>query len=178
MQDRYQDFLAKNRDLSERFVDEAIRHHRSAMDLLRRFPVTLFEPGGQFHHPGLWEEYQNWVDVVGCSDRLDQQTYWRFEDWDKRCHAYLRRVRWSQQKFDPGARTHQEPGFKRFLQGSEAIRRHYTVLGVKPSATNEEIRAAYRRLATEHHPDRDGGDTARMQQINVAYNELRRLRKF
>ena len=35
---------------------------------------------------------------------------------------------------------------------------HYTILGIKNEATPAEIRAAYRRLVLEHHPDRAGPD--------------------
>lgn len=50
----------------------------------------------------------------------------------------------------------------------------YSVLGVPPSADDDELKAAYRRLAARHHPDVVGDDqraaaTARMQRINVAY---------
>ena len=54
----------------------------------------------------------------------------------------------------------------------------YEVLGVAPTATPDEIRAAYRRLARRYHPDLHAGDgaeadaEARMQAINVAYNTL------
>jgi DnaJ-like protein len=177
MQNRHEEFLSRNRSISERLLDEASHHHASALALLKRFPVHLFQPGGEFHHPGLWEEYQTWAELLGCTNRLDQQTYWRFEDWDKRCHAHVRRSRWSQQKFDFHSQ-HRDPAFKRFFVSADAVRRHYETLGLPPTATNEEIKAAYRRLATEHHPDKDGGDTARMQQINAAYDELRRLRRF
>jgi hypothetical protein len=34
----------------------------------------------------------------------------------------------------------------------------YTILEVSPSASSEEIRAAYRRLAARYHPDRNPGD--------------------
>jgi hypothetical protein len=140
--------------------------------------VPLFEPGAKYHHPDLWQEYQTWLDVVGCTTRMDYQTYWRFEDWDKRCHAHLRRMRWGQQKFDPRFKPGDYNPFQRFLTGSEAIRRHYQTLELSPAATNDEIKSAYRRLAAQHHPDKDGGDTGLMQQINLAYNELRRLRRF
>ena len=47
----------------------------------------------------------------------------------------------------------------------------YTVLGVLPTATAEEIEFAYRRLAMAEHPDR-GGSTERMTEINLAYERL------
>jgi hypothetical protein len=36
--------------------------------------------------------------------------------------------------------------------------------------TVEDIKAHYRRLAMQHHPDRPGGDTAKMQDINEQYH--------
>jgi hypothetical protein len=48
----------------------------------------------------------------------------------------------------------------------------YGVLGLPPTATPDEVAAAYRRLAKEWHPDRGGGDQ-RMAEINAAYDLLR-----
>jgi DnaJ-like protein len=45
----------------------------------------------------------------------------------------------------------------------------FTVLGVSPTATLAEVRAARRRLAAEFHPDH-GGDATRMGEINVAFD--------
>ena len=48
----------------------------------------------------------------------------------------------------------------------------YAELGLPPSATPDEVAAAYRRLAKAFHPDR-GGAEERMAQINAAYDLLR-----
>lgn len=52
---------------------------------------------------------------------------------------------------------------------------YYAILGVPADATEDEIRAAYRRLVRDHHPDLhpDRPDAhARMQELNEAYEVL------
>ena len=56
----------------------------------------------------------------------------------------------------------------------------YTVLGVDPGASQETIKAAWRRLARVHHPDLTGDEpaaarraTRQMAEINAAYESVR-----
>lgn len=48
---------------------------------------------------------------------------------------------------------------------------HYATLGVSRTATADEIKRAFRKLASQHHPDK-GGDTATFQKIQGAYDTL------
>jgi molecular chaperone DnaJ len=53
---------------------------------------------------------------------------------------------------------------------------YYELLGVQRSADDASIKAAYRRLAKEHHPDRKNGckeSEARFKAINEAYDVLK-----
>ncbi|MBE6806647.1 MAG: J domain-containing protein [Ruminococcaceae bacterium] len=63
------------------------------------------------------------------------------------------------------------------------MRDPYEVLGVAPTATDDEVKTAYRNLARKYHPDNytDNplSDLAqeKMQEINEAYDTIVRLRK-
>ena len=55
------------------------------------------------------------------------------------------------------------------------MRDPYEVLELKPGATDDEIKAAYRRLAKKYHPDLNGGSAeaeAKMKEVNEAYSIL------
>lgn len=47
----------------------------------------------------------------------------------------------------------------------------YEILGLTPNADDTVIKAAYRALTKEHHPDK-GGDAERFKEITAAYNAI------
>ncbi len=58
----------------------------------------------------------------------------------------------------------------------------YKILGVPPTATDDEVKKAYRDLARKYHPDKyrdsDLADVAneKMKEINAAYEEIQKMR--
>lgn len=54
-----------------------------------------------------------------------------------------------------------------------AKRDYYEVLGVGKGASDDEIKKAFRRLAVQYHPDKEGGDEAKFKEINEAYEVLK-----
>jgi DnaJ-class molecular chaperone len=51
--------------------------------------------------------------------------------------------------------------------------KNHETLGLEPTASSDEITAAYRRLAMQHHPDR-GGDAEIFQRVRAAYKALQK----
>jgi DnaJ like chaperone protein len=62
----------------------------------------------------------------------------------------------------------------------------YRILGVDPSATNEEIKKAYRKMAVAHHPDKyaqmgeehQKAANEKFQKIQDAYETIKKDRDF
>jgi len=49
---------------------------------------------------------------------------------------------------------------------------YYQILGVNKTASSDEIKKAYRKLAHQFHPDKKGGDEAKFKEVNEAYQVL------
>ena len=56
-------------------------------------------------------------------------------------------------------------------------RDYYEVLGVSKDASADELKKAFRRLAIQHHPDKEGGDESKFKEINEAYEVLKDTEK-
>ena len=52
----------------------------------------------------------------------------------------------------------------------------YQVLGVDQSASDQDIKQAFRKLAVKYHPDR-GGDEEKFKEINEAYDKIKTSEK-
>lgn len=51
------------------------------------------------------------------------------------------------------------------------MKNYYETLGVERTASADEIKRAYRRMASQHHPDK-GGDKIKFQEVEEAYRIL------
>src|SRR6266481_5123278 len=52
------------------------------------------------------------------------------------------------------------------------VKDYYKILGVEKTASEDEIKKAYRKLAHQYHPDKSGGDDKKFKEINEAYQVL------
>ncbi len=49
---------------------------------------------------------------------------------------------------------------------------YYKTLGVEKNASEADIKSAFRKLAHQHHPDKNNGDDKKFKEINEAYQTL------
>lgn len=56
-------------------------------------------------------------------------------------------------------------------------RDYYEVLGIDKSASDDEIKKAFRKLAVKYHPDKEGGDETKFKEANEAYEVLKDKQK-
>ena len=49
---------------------------------------------------------------------------------------------------------------------------YYELLGIPKTATKDEVKKAFHKLAHKLHPDKAGGDEAKFKEVNEAYQVL------
>jgi molecular chaperone DnaJ len=52
------------------------------------------------------------------------------------------------------------------------MKKYYDILGVGEDSSPEELKKAYRKLATQYHPDKQGGSEEKFKQLTEAYEIL------
>lgn len=54
---------------------------------------------------------------------------------------------------------------------------YYKILGVEKNASADDIKKAFRKLAHQYHPDKQGGDETKFKEVNEAYQVLSNAEK-
>ncbi len=49
---------------------------------------------------------------------------------------------------------------------------YYEILGIQKTASKDEVKKAFRKLASKYHPDKKTGDEAKFKEISEAYSTL------
>jgi hypothetical protein len=108
-----------------------------------------------------------WQEVIGPPRCIAVDQYTKVEDNLAAIAATLDAMRAIERH---GGAAILERAFTGFtaLPPPDAKREWWEVLGVSRDCTREQVKAAYRRLASQYHPDKPGGSHERMAQINAA----------
>lgn len=148
--------------VNESYCEEGTYLPRDKSAILAKLRSVVPRPGGvglrNFTAMRLEKEAER-----KARDDADRAYFWAEADRQERARTEERAQ--AQREADEWFRA----AFARF---DEAPAEAFEVLGLAVSATLEQIKAAHRRLAKQHHPDK-GGDPAKFREVQVAYEKLR-----
>lgn len=52
------------------------------------------------------------------------------------------------------------------------MKNYYEILGIEKTASKDDVKKAFRKLAAKYHPDKKGGDEAKFKEVSEAYSVL------
>lgn len=93
------------------------------------------------------EEQRAWESAWGNRNRFWREAFGGSNDWDNFFNGYYNRI------------------FRTVF--TDTIETQFKVLGLTITATAEDVKSAYRKLALLHHPDR-GGDRVKFEEVTEA----------
>lgn len=142
----------------------------------------------------MWVKAPNSVKGEWLMANFSSESFWKQADYTTERDAFRRQQRqvnsethyasWSNADWNENSRggyTTPENGAPRFtrpgLGSDQKLSRSYTLLGLRLGATSEEVKAAFRKMARELHPDvsklpKDEAEN-RFKNINEAYTYIK-----
>lgn len=156
-------------------------------------PAGTFAPFGAPPGPSTTTPTGPAVSAMAAGEPVDDRSQ-RYNDWAERMRVKRERFRqqlgeeaptssyWSTDAlFEESRRIDNEELYER--PNPWRVRELLAVLDLRDNATRDEIGAAYRRLAKQHHPDRfvaaepteQAFHEEQMREINAAYRALKTL---
>ena len=114
------------------------------------------------------------LEVILAKDRLSQQE--RALIWTICTEFDIGRVDLAQLE----AMIRAQKGFRRSPEGdadADRVRKAYAILGVDQTATNADVKKAYRRLMSRNHPDKIAGSNPDKAVVAEAERRTREVRK-
>ena len=114
------------------------------------------------------------LEVILAKDRLSQQE--RALIWTICTEFDIGRVDLAQLE----AMIRAQKGFRRSPEGdadADRVRKAYAILGVDQTATNADVKKAYRRLMSRNHPDKIAGSNPEKAVVAEAERRTREVRK-
>lgn len=107
-----------------------------------------------------------------AQEKVRRAAYGRGMNFDDMLNEAMNRAyaNFNTQRTTGSTRTSYHFGFDPGFETPPAVPAWTKVLGLPATATKDEIKKRYRKLAMEHHPDK-GGDSTKFNQINEAYQE-------
>jgi hypothetical protein len=120
-----------------------------------------------FAYPLMWSHVQlkgdsPWKRSEPLPERYVGDPYYRFSNFNNDEHFY------DDSNFFGNPF---EDNFKSRREYEEEVDENYSVLGLKKSASDEDIKKAFREKALETHPDK-GGDPEEFRRVREAYESL------
>ncbi|KAG2236342.1 hypothetical protein INT48_001406 [Thamnidium elegans] len=104
---------------------------------------------------------------------LDNEFY---KVYSRRAGCYMETEQYEEAVRDYKKLTEVDPSNRAELELKKSLRKdYYKVLGLSKTATETEIKKAYRKLALQYHPDKNDGDAkaeARFKEVGEAYTIL------